>query len=235
MEIKRDWDIQFDEERLIAVQGQALVRLLERPGKREQFQEMLQEIEGLIQPAACWDSFPIKKILHDRLLLEDGSKIGGGPVVSVVGGASQLIAAVCTIGPAADHRVQAYQKEKQLIKAMMLSDLASWAVDSVRQDLCHWLEQEAHKQGRRVSTSLSPGKSVWSVKDQAVIFSLLDTDQIGVSLKPSMMMDPIKSLSLIMGTGTQPMGVEGGSNCDFCTLKERCKYREARGLEGASA
>ena len=70
--------------------------------------------------------------------------------------------------------------------------------------------------------------SAWSVEEQAVMFSLLDTSEIGVSLSDSMIMSPIKSLSLIMGTGPDPMGVEGASNCDFCSIKEWCNYRHKR-------
>ena len=155
-------------------------------------------------------------------------RIGGGPVVSVVGGAEELIVAVCTVGPAADRLVKEAQQERQLFKAMLLSDLASWAVDMIRHQVCQWLEDTARAQGLRVSAPLSPGESVWSVADQAVIFSLLDAGQIGVSLSPSMVMSPIKSLSLIVGVGSQPMGVEGASNCDFCTIQERCNYRLMR-------
>jgi hypothetical protein len=42
-------------------------------------------------------------------------------------------------------------------------------------------------------------------------------------------MTPIKSLSLIIGIGSQPMGIEGASNCDFCTIQERFSYRAKRG------
>ena len=34
-----------------------------------------------------------------------------------------------------------------------------------------------------------------------------------------MVMSPIKSLSLIVGIGPGPLGVEGASNCDFCTIR----------------
>jgi hypothetical protein len=67
------------------------------------------------------------------------------------------------------------------------------------------------------------------VDEQAVIFKLLDAGRIGVSLTPSLVMRPIKSLSLIVGLGSGPLGVEGGSNCDFCTIRERCAYRHRRG------
>ena len=229
MEIRRDWPISFDEGAFVAAQGGSFARLLQQPAKLDTFREALAAVQQAIEPAACWASFPIQKILHEKLVLANGVRIGGGPVVAVVGGAEELIVAVCTVGPAADRLVKEAQQARQLFKAMLLSDLASWAVDTIRQGLCLWLEEQAHEQGLRVSAPLSPGESVWSVADQAVIFSLLDTRQIGVSLSPSMVMTPIKSLSLIIGVGSQPMGVEGASNCDFCTIKERCNYRAQRG------
>lgn len=228
MQIKQDWSISFDEQEYIAVQGESFSRLLQNPSRLGMFRDTQAEITEVIEPAACWDRFPIRKILHDKLVLADGVRIGGGPVVSVIGGAEELIVALCTVGSGADRLVEQAQKKGQLFKALLLNDLASWAVDMVRQQLCAWFEDEARQQGLRMSAPLSPGESVWSVRDQKVIFSLLDASEISVSLSPSMVMSPIKSLSLIAGVGTRPMGVEGASNCDFCTIKERCTYQRLR-------
>jgi cobalamin-dependent methionine synthase I len=135
---------------------------------------------------------------------------------------------VCTVGASISERVDAYSQEKDLFRGMMLSDLASYAVDLVRQELCEQIEDEAKAKGLHVSTPLSPGESEWPVSEQATIFSLLDAAQIGVTLTPSMVMRPLKSLSLIMGVGSRPMGSEGGSNCDFCTIRDRCSHRRLR-------
>jgi len=228
MDIKYDWSISFDEKEYIALMGDSFGRLLQNPSKLDTFQGALKEMEEAIEPAACWDRFPIQKFLHDKLVLANGVRIGGGPVVPVVGGAEELIVAVCTVGPAADRLIERAQRAKQLFKALVLNDVAAWAVDMVRQQLCRCFEEEAMEQGYHISAPLSPGESVWSVQDQAVIFSLLDAAQIGVSLSPSMVMSPIKSLSLILGVGSRPVGVEGASNCDFCTIKERCAYQRLR-------
>jgi hypothetical protein len=105
-------------------------------------------------------------------------------------------------------------------------------VDQVRQQLCRGIEAAAKGGGRgpgwRASASLSPGESEWSVSEQSVIFGLLDTQPIGVVLTESLVMSPIKSLSLILGLGPGPLGVEGASNCDFCTIRERCNHRGLR-------
>lgn len=228
MQIKRDWDIRFDTDQYLAQVGGTLPKLLARPGVRAEWEAALADAHALVQPAAAWDAFPIREFRHERLVLADGTQIGGGPVVTVVAGASHLVIGVCTVGPEISRRISELQRQGHRLRAMFLDDLGSWAVDQVRQQLCRTIEAEAAAQGWRASTSLSPGESEWSVADQAAIFSLLDTRPIGVSLTESLVMRPIKSLSLIVGIGPGPLGVEGGANCDFCTIRERCAYRPRR-------
>jgi hypothetical protein len=228
MQIKRDWAITMDEQRIRHEMGQSLARVLKTPRLLAIFHEELAEAQQLIEPAACWDLFPVREIRHEKVVLGDGTKIGGGPVAAVVGGADDLVVAVCTVGSRISEQADAYTRGKDLFRGMMLSDLASYAVDLVRQELCDLVEVEAEGKGLHVSTPLSPGESEWSVRDQATIFSLLDASGIGVTLTPSMIMRPLKSLSLIMGVGSRPMGSEGGTNCDFCTIRDRCSHRRSR-------
>jgi hypothetical protein len=225
MLIKRDWGIVLEEERIRRELGRSFARVLKTPKLLTVFQEELAEAQRLIEPAACWDRVPVKEVRHEKVILANGAQIGGGPVAAVVGGADDLVVGVCTVGLPISERVEAYTREKDLFRGMVLSDLASYAVDLVRQGLCELVEDEAAGSGLHVSTLLSPGESAWPVTQQAVLFSLVDAGEIGVTLSPSMVMRPLKSLSLIMGVGSRPMGSEGGSNCDFCTIRDRCAHR----------
>lgn len=233
MNIKQDWTIHLDEDAYLAMQGESFGKILANPERLNTFHQAIADVNAHIRPVACWDFFPIESILHDKLVLANGIRLGGGPVVQVVGGASRLVVAVCTVGPAVDRLIDQAQKQRQLFRMMLLHELGAWAVDMVRQEWCRLLEEELQARGLRVSAPLSPGESAWSVKDQAVIFSLLDTARIGVSLSESMIMLPVKSLSLVMGTGAGPLGVEGASNCDFCSIKAWCAYRHKRGYTAA--
>jgi hypothetical protein len=94
----------------------------------------------------------------------------------------------------------------------------------VRQELCAQWEEEANEDGLHTSAMLSPGESTWSIDDQKVIFDLLDARSIGVSLTSGLVMNPFKSLSLIMGISPHPLETGGLTNCDFCTIKDRCQY-----------
>jgi hypothetical protein len=226
--IQRDWHIEFDEEQYIAQAGSNLARLLARPNIRADWEAALADAYALIEPAAVWDTFPIREFRHERLTLANGTRIGGGPVASVVAGATDLVVGLCTVGGAISQRISEQLRSDQRLRALFLDDLGSWAVDQVRQQLCRRIEDDAASCELRASASLSPGESEWSVAEQAVIFSLLATREIGVSLNESMVMFPVKSLSLIVGIGPGPLGVEGASNCDFCTIRERCGYRRLR-------
>jgi len=228
MQIKRDIELVFDPQEYIDFHGERFARLLERPRVREDFEQVLNEDVKVFEPIACYDSYRIDNCLHDRFELQGGIRIGGGPVIEVLRGAQEIVVAVCTIGTAVDEKVRDYQADKDHFKAVMLDEVASWAVDQIRKGLYVELEAELKNRGWRASTMLSPGESAWTVDDQRVIFDILDTSKIGVSLNDSCLMIPLKSLSMIMGIGTQPMGVEGLTNCDFCSMQQKCRYYEAR-------
>jgi len=231
MQIKRDWDIRFDIEEYLAQAGGNLPKLLARPDVRADWEAALADAHTLIRPAAIWDSFAIREFRHDRLVLANGVKIGGGPVTTVMAGARELIVGICTVGGQISDRLGELQENGQHLRAMFLDHLGSWAVDQVRQQLCHTIGVQAATRGGnsspdgwRASASLSPGESEWTIGDQAVIFSLVDASPIGVTLTESLVMSPLKSLSLIVGIGPGPLGVEGASHCDFCTMRDRCTY-----------
>ncbi len=87
MYIQREWRIEFNEEQYIAQVGGNLARLMARPSVRSDWEAALADAHELIEPAAAWDTFPIREFRHERLVLANGTRIGGGPVATVVAGA----------------------------------------------------------------------------------------------------------------------------------------------------
>jgi len=229
MHITHDFTLAFDLDEYVSFRGEQFARLLARAAVREEVESVFAEVGDVVRPAACWDVFPIDGFVHDRVRLAGGATLGGGPVVEVVCGAEALALAVVTVGPAVDERIRQLNAERQRFQAFVLDELASWAVDQVRQQLYAQMSAAFQARGWRTSTFLSPGESAWSVREQRVLFKLLDAGQIGVSLSDSYLMTPLKSLSLMCGAGSQPLGVEGLTNCDFCSIKERCTYARSGG------
>ncbi len=233
MQITRDFNLTFDPEAFIEFHGEGYERLLERPSVRTQFEEAFAEIAELVEPAACYQEFRIEKYLHNIVQLEGGVRFGSGPVVEVMGGSDRLKVAVCTVGTNVDVRLTEAKSDRKRFKALILDELGSWAVDQVRQELCAQWEATATEDGLHTSAMLSPGESTWSIDDQQFIFKLLDAEAIGVSLTSGLVMRPFKSLSLIMGISPEPVATGGLTNCDFCTIKDRCQYSRSGGHEMA--
>jgi len=64
----------------------------------------------------------------------------------------------------------------------------------------------------------------WPVSTgQPQIFDRVDTQAIGVSLTESFLMLPIKSASFVLGSSPIPFNL--GSICDFCAVRDTCRYR----------
>ena len=229
MHITHDFTLAFDMDEYVSFHGQQYARLLARPAVRAEVESVFAEVGDVVRPAACWDVFAIEGFVHDRVRLAGGATLGGGPVVEVVCGAEALALAVVTVGPAVDERIRQLNAERQRFQALVLDELASWAVDQVRQQLYAQMSAAFQARGWRTSTFLSPGESAWSVREQRIFFKLLDASQIGVSLNDSYLMTPLKSLSLMCGAGSQPLGVEGLTNCDFCSIKDRCTFARSGG------
>ena len=222
--VTRDFELAFDEEAFLKLHGPGL----ERPVLRSKLAPLLDEIGALAAPTACYRAYAVEAFLHERLQLAGGTRIGSGPVASVVGGAEELYVALCTIGPALDERVREYQAAGRHLEMLLLDELGSWAVDQMRQQLYERIQAQLAEDGWRTSSPLSPGESTWPIREQRIIFKLLDATQVGIELGPADLMSPFKSLSLIFGAGSREMGSEGLTNCDFCSIQDRCKYAATR-------
>ncbi|OFW72506.1 MAG: hypothetical protein A2Y55_12980 [Actinobacteria bacterium RBG_16_68_12] len=197
---------------------------LDRPGLRRRLSTVVEDMEAVAAPAACYEAYPIERILHDRLELAGGTRIGCGPLTSVIAGAEELYVAVCTLGGALDERVRTYREGGRYLEMLLLDELGSWAVDQVRTQLYERVQTELAERGWHLSSPLSPGESAWPIREQRVIFKLLDATTIDVTLGASDLMRPLKSLSLAFGAGSQKLGAEGLTRCHFCSIRDRCRY-----------
>jgi hypothetical protein len=65
----------------------------------------------------------------------------------------------------------------------------------------------------------------WPVEvGQRQIFEILNPSQIDIQLTASYLMIPRKSLSMVIGLGSNIL--EKGTTCDYCSMKETCRYQD---------
>ena len=63
------------------------------------------------------------------------------------------------------------------------------------------LKRRFQNQGLETSNFYSPGHRDWNISEQMNLFSLLPDNFCGVTLSKSLLMNPIKSVSGIIGVG----------------------------------
>jgi hypothetical protein len=203
--------------------GDPAVLRSRRPLFLEIAERALAEGVPLLRPAISYRQLAVERLSHEQIVLAGGGVLSGPLVVEHLAPASQVIVVVCTISrELEDHADRVMASDLQF--GLALDGVGSAAAEALAIAACHHLEKQADHEGLKTTTPISPGMVGWPVGEgQQEIFSLLDSAKIGVALLPSGMMVPRKSLSMAIGLG--PDVVNDRVPCDYCNMRERCRYR----------
>jgi hypothetical protein len=225
MPILRDWNLEIDADMVLRGQGANphIVRA-RSPALVALAEQALVAGLPLLQPAVVYRQLPVESRRHERLTLAGGATLTGPLIAQHLGAAERVVIALCTIGEALEQRVSALFA-RDPTSALALDGLGSAAVEALATAACHHFESLAAAEGLQTSLPLNPGLTGWPLADgQRQIFALLDGRQIGVTLTASSLMLPRKSTSFVLGFGHSL--VSAGQPCDYCHLRETCRYQE---------
>ena len=140
--------------------------------------------------------------------------------------ASEVIVVVCTVGDGLSRRVsEGFRADP--VYALALEGVAAAAAEALAKAACQRFDAFGQADGLQASVPLNPGMIGWPLEDgQPQIFSLLPSvaSEIGVSPEPSGLMQPLISLSLVVGLGRDLDLV--GQSCDFCSIRETSRHRD---------
>lgn len=220
----RNWQLNIDADMVLRGQGvdPAMIRV-RQPRLVEIAERAVQEGSGLIESAVVYRFAQIETLKHERLILTDGMPLTGSLIAQHLSPARYIALIVCTVGTSIDERISALMSRDPAF-ALALDGLGSVAVEALGAELCARLETDAARMGHCTSVPISPGMVGWPVEvGQPQIFSNVDADMIGVTLTESAQMIPRKSTSLVLGFAPTPF--EAGTPCDFCALRNTCRYQ----------
>ena len=225
MTVLDKWDLRLNVDVVLRSQGADPAAIRKRsPRLVESAGRALEEGNLLLQPRVIARRLLIEDLHHERLKLEGNGRLSGGLLAEHMGGAQEAVIVLCTIGEALERRAADVSRE-DAVYGLALDGVGSAGVEALANAACALFEEEATKDNCQVTIPLSPGLVGWPIEQgQPQIFDLLDAGEIGVRLTESMMMIPRKSLTFVMGIGRELMA--GGRTCDYCSLKETCRYRD---------
>ena len=226
MVILRNLKIELSTDQVLRRQGMGgKVRSEIDPRIYEMTAELMGDLGDLLKPAMAYELHQVAGIQPMGLILADGTRIRGSLLPSTLPNCMELAVFVCTIGPDLEERVTEYSAGGKLLRATMLDGIGSAAVDSLVHKACQIAQEEAKPHGYGISGAIFPGTKGFPLAEQPTILGLAHGDEIGVELTSSAMMIPRKSTSCVIGMGLNVPFWEVDEACDYCSLKDTCRYR----------
>jgi hypothetical protein len=135
---------------------------------------------------------------------------------------------LCTAGPGIGDLTRRLMAEGDPFTAFLADAVGSLVVERAMDVVQDRLEQAMAPRGLRITNRYSPGYCGWSVRGQQELFRLLPAGFCGVRLTESSLMQPIKSVSGVIGIG--PDVRRAPYTCRLCD-REDCLYRRLQPAE----
>jgi len=132
---------------------------------------------------------------------------------------------ICTAGPGISHRSQELLRGENPVLGYIFDALGTLIVEGATDMLQFEIKRIAAEKGMEITNRYSPGYCKWSVTDQYKLFSLFPLDCCGISLTDSALMNPVKSVSGIIGMGNKVKFRE--YTCDLCSQTD-CFHRNSQ-------
>jgi hypothetical protein len=132
---------------------------------------------------------------------------------------------LCTAGEEIGVRSRNAMKDGDLLKGYIYDVIGSEIVEAAADLMQNDLEEYMSASGRKITNRFSPGYCGWDVAEQHKLFRLMDDNFCGIRLSDSALMDPMKSVSGLIGIGENVKRLP--YTCNFCDLKD-CIYRRKK-------
>lgn len=141
-----------------------------------------------------------------------------------------IAAAVCTIGHELEKETSSLMTQGKALDALFMDAAGVAILEALSDETLLHLRNEAAKKGLFAGCRLGPGFGNIPLSAQKSLLELVNPELIGVQLKSSGVLFPLKSLSFWIMWTSKPPKDAGTYKCQDCTLTN-CDYRIAAQLQ----
>lgn len=141
----------------------------------------------------------------------------GSVITKYLHNATHFATFVVTAGEEFDSYLEQLRADGDIVSEFLAYSIGTEIAEATVRFVTARITEEADKSGLKITHSYSPGHCSWHVHEQQHLFSLLPEKPCGVELNASSLMLPVKSVSGIIGLGTEVTSTPHG--CDICGLK----------------
>lgn len=180
----------------------------------QEIEAEIQRGRSLLEPRGIYSVYPIQRKSARQLVL--GQAILDGQVATFLNGADRIAVLVVTVGSAITNAARSASELGDPVAAWTLDALGSYAAEAAADALTQALRSKFPDVGA-LSPRYSPGYCGMHLTQQVTLFELVDASILGVRLLDSMLMQPTKSVSGVIGIGPGATFAAERSPCERCT------------------
>lgn len=200
-----------------------------RPQIREVVERVLREARDLLRPCGTYVLHDVVRMTDEELALRDCPVIRG-PVAAFLKPARRVAAFVVTVGPELEKMSAQRLAAGETLEGYTLNAIGSAAADLAADAMADHIFWNDAASDEGITPPFSPGYCGLSLDEQKTLFSIVDGGAVGVKLWPTMIMEPVKSVSGLIGLGPRDEVVEHGVPCQWCELHACKMRRDARSM-----
>lgn len=180
--------------------------------------DWIEQASRIAAPRAVYRVLPV--VAKDRKSLRVETAGGftefRGAIGEFLGSSLSIAVFIATAGPQVERLASKLLREQDDLGAMVLNAVGAERAEAAEAVVLRQLRAMADPVGLAPTLPYSPGYCGMKLVEQRKLFSLFDTQWVGVTLTPDCLMQPIKSVSGLVGLGLAADVVTFGSPCDRC-------------------
>lgn len=180
-------------------------------------------IEKVITPYKTYRLFDIKPDAAGVKFLNSEIYFKSAELARLMKNSSRCAVIAVTLGSKADKMISLYQKTN-LETAVTFDACCSAAIESVCDEFSEYIKSKENI--KFLTARYSPGYGDLDISCQKTVINLLDTQRkIGLSVNPSMLLTPVKSVTAFMGITDKPYMISLGG-CAACPNRDNCNFKK---------
>jgi len=223
-EIRSDWPLAITADMVLQRQGAHAAKVrMRQPRLVALAERAVAEGKSLIQPQVVYRILKIQEVNPEAVILRRDLQIRGASIARKLASAKFLAIAVATVGAALEQQVLRVMKEDASF-ALALDGYGTAAVGALTVAMRKYFAELAREEQLTTTAPVYPGANDWDLASaQAELFSIVNASAIGVRLNSSFLMQPCKSVSMVIGIG--PNMHSAGEPCEECGASATCRHR----------
>jgi len=158
----------------------------------------------------------IESVQENRVNIENSITLASKVISQLLKRCEKVAIFVLTIGNHLEDMVAYLAEHGLVLQATVLDAIGSGTAEQLAVFVEDRIRESATSRGFVISRRFSPGYCDWDVSQQEMIFKAMQEDTAGVRLTEGYLMLPRKSISGIIGIGSNNSNIDNYNPCKSC-------------------